>query len=183
MAIDAFSPTEVLEDWHDEFSVQLGELVDEGFQPFGDDLWKTADWYSDEQRERVETKFLKRYRYREIGIMPPLVWRDMLTSKVLDIMPKYKAAYAKLANGQDILAASDEYGKSRAVFSDFPATQIAPDNQDYASNATDNQYERIVDGDWFGKARQLYDYDDIDAMVLNELAVMFMCLASVQTPW
>lgn len=183
MAIDAFALTDVLEDWHDEFSVQLGELVDEGFQPFGDSLWETADWYSDEQRERVETKFLKRYRYREIGIMPPLVWREMLTSKVLDIMPKYKAAYAKLADGQDIFAASDEYGKSRAVFSDFPATQIAPDNQDYASNATDNQYEKIVDGDWFDKARQLYDYDDIDAMILNELAVMFSCLASVQTPW
>ena len=183
MAIESFTLTDVNEDWRDEFSVQLGELVDEGFQPFGDSLWKTADWFSDEQRERVETKFLKRYRYREIGIMPPLVWREMLTSKELDIMPKYKAAYAKLANGQNIFAASDEYGKSRAVFSDFPSTQIAPDNQDYASNATDNQYEKIVDGDWFGKARQLYDYDDIDAMILNELAVMFSCLSSVQTPW
>lgn len=183
MDIESFTLTDVNEDWHDEFSIQLGELVDEGFNPFGDDLWASADWYSDEVRERLQIKFLKRYRYHEIGIMPPLVWREMLTSKVLEIAPKYKAMYAKLAAGQDIYAVSDEYGKSRAVYSDFPATQIAPDNQDYASNATDNQYEKIVDGDWMDKARRMRDYDDVDVMFLDELAVMFSCLASVQTPW
>lgn len=181
--MQTFTLTDVSEDWHDTFTIQLGELVDEGFDPFGDGLWKTADWFSNEQRERVQTKFLKRYRYYEIGITPPLVWREMLTSKVLEIMPKYKYAYQKLADGQDPFAVSDEYGKARHVFSDFPATQIAPDNQDYASNATDNQYERIVDGDWFDKMRRLRDYNDVDVMILDELGVMFSCLETVQTPW
>lgn len=181
--IDTFTLTDVNEDWHDNFSIKLGELVDEEFDPFGDPLWKDADWFSDEQRERIQTKLLKHYRHYEIGITPPLVWRDMLTAKIIEIMPKYKLAYQKIADGQDIFAASDEYGKSRAIFSDFPATQLAPDNQDYASNATDNQYEKVLDGDWFDKVRQLNNYNDIDVMIINECEVMFSCLATTQTPW
>jgi hypothetical protein len=181
--MSAFTFTDVNEDWHDDFSIKLGELVDEEFDPFGDPLWKDADWFSDEQRERLQTKFLKHYRHYEIGITPPLVWRDMLTAKIIEIMPKYKAAYQKIANGQDIFAASDEYGKSRAIFSDFPSTQLAPDNQDYASNATDNQYEKVLDGDWFDKMQLIRDYNDIDVMIINECGVMFSCLATTQTPW
>lgn len=37
---------------------------------------------------------------------------------------------------------SDKYGKSRDVHSDFPATQLG-NNQDYADNSTDKQYEDI----------------------------------------
>lgn len=45
---------------------------------------------------------------------------------------------------------SDKYGKSREVFSDFPATQLG-DNQDYADNSTDKQYEDIGDVDTTSK--------------------------------
>lgn len=183
MTMQVFSLEDVNPDWHDTYSVKLGELVAEGFDPFGDEDWPSIDWYSSEQRARVEHKFLRRYRYYELGIMPPLVWRDMLTSKMLEIAPKYKPAYAKLAAGADVLADSDEYGKRREVFSDFPATQISPTNQDYASTANDQEYETVTDGPWMDKISQLRDYNDIDVLILDELGTLFSALATVEAPW
>lgn len=183
MSIEAFDLTDANEDWHDVFSVKLGELFDEGFEPFGDARWTGLDWYSEEQRKRVEDKFLARYRYRELGITPPLVWRDMLTSRMMEVLPKYRLLYEAQASGIPLLADQDEYGKRRDVFSDFPATQIAPDNQDYASNATDNQWEHVTIGDWLDKVRQVRTYRDIDMCILDDMEVMFSCLATVATPW
>ena len=94
-------------------------------------------------------------------------------------MPKYKLVYQALENGVDILQDSDTYGKNRNVFSDFPATQIAPQNQDYASNATDNQFETIVQGNFLEKMEKIKDYNDIDLMIINDMDSLFSCFYSV----
>lgn len=181
--MEDFSYTDLLPDWHDTYSIQLGELMAEGFDPYGSEQWADVDWYSDEQRERFQAKFALHYKYQELGVTPPLVWRDMLTAKMLEVMPKYKPIYAKLAAGADILGESDEWLKSRSVYSDFPATQIAPDNQDYASNASDNEYERVRQGSWMDSLERLRSYNDVDVMLIDECATLFSQVASVSAPW
>lgn len=181
--IESFEFETIDRDEHAIFSIELGELVDGGFDPFGDEDWGNVDWYSDDTRERWQSKFIRHFEFWEIGIMPPLKWRRFLTSRMLDIMPKWKWVYQQLADGVDIRALSDEYLKQRYVFSDFPATQIAPENQDYASTANDTEYEKIIDGNWFDFVRDLKTYDDADAAIFREIGDLFSCLGTVSAPW
>lgn len=180
---DVFELEDMDRDLHDVFSIQLGELIAGGFDPFGDDDWGNVDWYDDATRTRWQSKFLRHFEFFELGIMPPLVWRRMLTSRMLDIMPKWKFVYKQLATSVDLRAVSDEWLKQRNVFSDFPATQIAPENQDYASTANDTEYEKVIDGNWLDFARRLRSYDDVDAAIFREIGDLFSCLGTVSTAW
>lgn len=175
---DAMEP-----EYHATYSIQLCELVNAGFDPFGDERYKNADWYSDEQRERFEQKFLMRFWYREVGLVPVKLWRDKLTSLICEQMPKYKVLYAAIADGVNILADTDEYGKNRDVYSAFPATQLNTETQDYAKSANDHQFERIVVGNYIDTALKLErEYNDVDVMLLNDCEEVFSCMMSATLP-
>lgn len=183
MILEEFSASENIPEYHASYSIQLCELVNEGFKPFGDKRWKKLDWYSAEVKTRIEEKILARYWYREIGIFPAGEWRHELTRKMGEILPKYKALYAALDNGSSLLQDSDVYTKERTVYSDFPATQLNENINDYARSANDKQNETITDGSFLAKAEQIKSgYNDIDVMILDELEVCFSCLLSVTFP-
>ena len=93
-------------------------------------------------------------------------------------MPKYIPMYRKLDTSPDMLNATDEYYKSRNVFSDFPQTQLSG-NQDYATTGTDHQFLGCQYGSTYDLAERLRQYDDVDLMVVNELEPMFSCLFTV----
>lgn len=177
--ISPFEADDGFNDWHAVYSIQLGELIECGFVDFSADDWQ-FDAYSDEQHNRLVSKIVERYRYREISVLPPLRWKQAFLRKVNEVMPKYKPLYAKLEAGQDITAEYDEYGGNRAVYSDFPATLLNTENQDYASNATDSMREIIRSGDWVDKANQIKnEYNDVDVMILDELRTLFSPLLTV----
>lgn len=171
-----------LDDYHHDFhavvSITLGELIEGKWVDWDDESWHW-DYYNLDQYNRVTTKFNNHYWDREIGVLPPGNWKREVLRKFNEIMPKYKPIYAALDNGQDILQSSNNYGKERTIFSEFPATQIATQNQDYASNANDKQYENITAGDWMEKLNQLKNYDDVDKMIIDDMDTMFSCLISV----
>ena len=178
--IEPFEPCEHITDYHAVYSIQICELVNSGFDVFGDPRWPNRDWLNDAVKKRIEDKFISRYWYREIGIMPPGEWRHELTRVMGEILPKYKAAYALASEGITPFAVSDEYGKERNVYSDFPATQINAEVNDYAKNANDRQYERVTNGDFIDKMEALQTrYNDIDAALLDDLEVVFSCLITV----
>lgn len=161
-------------DWHAEQTISLGELMENGFNPYGDDDYiNEVEWYDSTQKKRFEKKFTRKYKYYELGILPPLVWRDYFTAKTLEVMPKYKIFYKAIADGANIAFSSDEYYKHRNVYSDFPATQLNPALEDYASNANDDEYERIVYNDFMEKLRNARDFNDIDALLLSEYTTLF----------
>ena len=164
-------------EFHATFSVQLCELIHDGWIDFSDDSWD-FDSYDEEQRNRLWKKFTRRFYYREIGVIPPGRWKWELLRKLDEIMPKYKPVYKALKDGQDILQKYGSYGKSRNVYSDFPQTLLGG-NQDYASNATDREHEEIYLGDWFDKMDKIKSYDDVDVLILQELETMFSCMYSV----
>lgn len=180
MVFPDYESGELQADYHAVVSVQLCELINGGWLDWNDDSWHWSA-YNDEQYKRVCKKFNDRYYFREIGILPPLQWKMELLRKFNEIMPKYIPAYKALESGSNILASENRYGKHRNVFSDFPATQLKSETQDYASNATDNQYEDIVIGDWIETLNRLKDYNDIDVMILNELDSMFSTWFTVNT--
>lgn len=165
-------------DWHATVSIQLGELIEGGLFDWENDPELMWDAYSSEQYKRVCEKFVNRYFYREIGIIPYGQWKLAYVRRMNEIMPKYKPMYAALDEGVDILSESDEWGKRRSIFSDFPATMLG-DNQDYASTGNDEQHESISRGSWFDIAKNIGYYDDVDVMVLNELEPIFSSLLTV----
>lgn len=179
----AFTLTTVNNDWHDTQTVQLGELMEHGFDPFGDEDWANAGWYTDEQRTRVEKLISKRYRYYEISITPPGKWRDMLTARALETVPKYTPFYKALDDGATITAESDEWTKNRTIYSDFPATQLNPSMQDYAANGNDYQAETVRQGDFLERLKNLRDYRTLDAQLADEFRTFFSTLATPLVEW
>lgn len=174
--IEYYEPVE-FDEYHSVFSIQLCELINDGWIDFSDSSWD-FDYYNEEQRNRFWKKFERHYYWREIGIMPPKQWKWEVLRKLDEIMPKYKPIYKMLDDGQNILQHYGEYGKSRNIFSEFPQTQLG-NNEDYASNGTDREHEEIYLGDWMEQLEKLKTYNDVDVMILNELETFFSCMFTV----
>ena len=166
-----------LPDYHAVNSIQLCELINDGWIDFSSHDWD-FDAFDSEQRDRLWMKFEKRYYFREIGLTPPGIWKYELLRKLNEIMPKYKPAYQALKDGVNIFQHYGEYGKSRNMFSEFPQTQLSA-NEDYVSNGTDREHEEIYLGDWMEQIAKLKTYDDIDVCILKELETFFSCMFTV----
>lgn len=179
-----WDPIDPYEWWtHDEYynnvTVTLGELRDNGFIDWDDPSWEW-DYYSREQYERVTKKIDRRFWFREIGILPPGAWKLRFIGLMNELAPKYANLYRAVEDGIDPFQTGNDYGKSRKIFSDFPASQLGGDNQDYASTGTDYEYEDVHQGDITEQLKKYYDnYDDPDMLLLNELDVLFSSLYSV----
>ena len=173
-------PAPSVQDAYPTMSVTLGELVEGGYVDPSKPDWRW-DAYNDEQYERVWHKIIQHYYTREIGVLPPRNWQREFIRKMNEIMPKYKPVYKMLDEGANIFTVSDSYAKTRMVNSDFPATQLKSDTQDYASTATDNQSENVTQGDWMQKMGDLKDYNDVDLAIVNDMNTMFTSLYTSAT--
>ena len=167
---------------HTSQAITLGELLTGGGVDWTQPEWSWRDdAYNDAQYARCCHKIENRYYDRELGVMPPSRWRRHLTRLISEFMPVLKPLY-DLADGNPgmFLADADTWHKMRTVFSDFPATQLQP-SQDYASNATDTQYETIVNGNYIDKIKAIRqgDYVDIDVLLLEHLEECFSPLWTV----
>ncbi len=181
--INHYQPCESYDDFHGVMTYTFGELLD---VPGGVD-WNNAAWswrdiaYDDAQYVRCCKKIENRFYDRELGVMPPSKWRRHFLRLIQEIMPTLRPLYALVSNNPDIiLSDSDIWHKMRTVYSDFPATQLT-ENQDYASNATDNQYETIANGDFMDKINRIRngDYVDIDVILLEHLETCFSPLWTI----
>lgn len=159
-------------DWHAVTSIQLGELIEGGAFDWENDKSLLWDYYNEDQYKRVCQKFVNHFFYREIGIIPFGQWRLAYVRRLNEIMPKYKYIYKALDDGIDYLQDYSEYGKERNVFSNFPATQLG-DNQDYADNGTDREYEHIRQSNFFDILEKISKISDVDVLILNECETLF----------
>lgn len=180
--IPAYEPNEPHDDFHAVTTITLGELLTEGGIDWTQSQWSWRDdAYNNAQYARCCRKIENRYYDRELGVMPPSRWRRHLMRLISEFMPVLKPLY-DLADGNPgmFLADTDTWHKMRTVFSDFPATQLQP-NQDYASNATDTQYETIINGNLIDKVKAIRqgDYVDIDVLLLEHLEECFSPLWTV----
>lgn len=165
-------------DRYDPVSITLGEWHEMGFyDPYTEDedgnMAISDEWewnYLDEaQYKRVCDKFLNEFYYREIGIFPPFRWRMTYLQAFNVAMAKYKPVYERIENGINPLQESDEYRKSRDIFSDFPATMLSG-NSDYASTGNDREEETLREGNFADSiANYLEKYHDVDIMLIEEV--------------
>lgn len=181
--INHYQPCEPRDDFHGVMTYTFGELLD---VPGGVD-WATATWswrdvaYDGTQYTRCCKKIENRFYDRELGVLPVSRWKRHFLRLITEIMPTLKPLYAAVdGNSGIMLSDMDTWHKMRTVFSDFPATQLA-ENQDYASNATDTQYETIANGDFMDKVNRIRngDYVDIDVLLLEHLETCFSPLWTV----
>ena len=165
-------------EWHTLYTVKLGSLVEDGvFDWTRPELdWKDAA-YSDDQYERVCAYFIERFRYDEISILPVKEWMLSLRRRlVYELMPKYRPLYDRLSGGVNPFQESDEYHKKRSITSGYPET-ILSGNADYVTDGTDVEYETIREGNIAEMAVNYAGmYRDVDNLLLNELACMFVDL-------
>lgn len=181
-AMPAYEPSEPRDEYHQVMSITLGELLVPGGIDWASDEWSWRDdAYDDAQYARCCRKIENRYYDREIGVLPAGRWRRHFLRLISEFMPVLKPLY-QLADGSPgmFLSDVDTWHKMRAVYSDFPATQLQTD-QDYASNATDTQYETIVNGNYIDKIKAIRqnDYVDIDVLLLEHLEECFSPLWTV----
>lgn len=180
--IPPYEPHETVDDYHAVVTITFGELL-----TFGGVDWTQPQWswrddaYNDAQYDRCCKKIENRYYDRELGVMPPGRWRRHFLRLISEIMPVLKPLY-ELTDGNPgiFMSDTDTWHKMRTVFSDFPATQLQ-ESQDYASNATDTQYETITNGDFMSKVKSIRqgDYVDIDVLLLEHLNACFSPLWTV----
>jgi hypothetical protein len=182
--IEPFVPGEYTEfdrKYWSALSITLGELMDA--EVVTQEWFVTFDAFSAEQAEMLWNKFVGRFQFREIGILPPGRWKLRVIAKLNEIMPKYKPLYQAIADGITTITDGDEWHKSRDVFSSFPQTALGGANEDYASTGTDREYETVRNYGLLDVGERIGTYNDVDAMILNELEPLFMVIRSTSIPW
>lgn len=165
-------------EWHAVYTIQLGELVQSGvFDWSRPELeWKEAA-YDEAQYERVCAYFIKRFYFREVSLLPLFEWFNLLQNKlVYELMPKYRPLYKRLEDGFNPLGIEDEYYKRRTIDSAYPETLLSG-NADYISEGTDEEWERIKEGETVERFNAyVLEFQSIDQALLNELDDMFCCM-------
>lgn len=162
-------------------SITVGELMDADV--ITEEWFVTFDKYDDAQASRLWQKFVGRFQFREIGILPPRRWMLRCIAKLNEVMPKYKPLYEAIDNGATTLTDYDEWHKRRDVYSSFPQTALGGANEDYASSGTDQEYETVRDYGLLDVSERMDTYNDVDVMVLNDLEILFMSVRSTSIPW
>lgn len=165
-------------DYHAVASIKLCELADAGFFDLTRKDWDFNPKYSEEQHAILCEKITQHYWFREISLIPPGIWKREFLRKMNEIMPKYIPWY-KVLDDEIQFGTESEYYKSRNIFSDFPQTSLAGDNQDYASTGNDVEYEKIKQVDPLELADKIERYQDVDAAIINEIETLFSCLLTV----
>lgn len=167
-------------DFHAVVTIQLCELIDAGFCDGKLTGWEWPK-YDDEQDARLRSKLVNHYYYREIGLVPPGRWKREFIRKMCEIMPKYIPFYKLLDENPELFGGDSDWYKGRDIYSDFPQTQLSGNNGDYASSGNDREYQRIHQDNIFDTAERLKSYDDVDLMIVNDMASLFSCLFTVNT--
>lgn len=170
--IDELPEYELLEQFNAVDTLTLGELIEGKFFDLSREDWQ-YDYYSIEQRDRLNSKIVAHYYYREISTTTLKHWKMEFLRTMNEIMPKYKLVYEMVESGLSPIQIEDRYTKYRNIYSDFPQTMLSGINQDYASNGHDYEGETIVNGSVSMLQDFVNGYKDVDALIIDELESLF----------
>ena len=196
LPMNQYEPPTNWNDYHSLYTIQVCELYDNGF--FDGFVEHSDDWdfpiYTEEQDKRLRQLILDYFFYREIGIIPPGIWKRKFLSRMRSLSPTYLMMYKIVDDAQEDLlqaagtihevAKTDNSYKGRSIFSEFPETMLSA-NSDYASNGSDTEDERIIDKDIVRTLREDYmkrlqqleeEHANVDKFILNKLESLFSSL-------
>ena len=97
-----------------------------------------------------------------------------------EAMDRLRPAYEKLDNA-NLMQLSDTFSKGRSVGSAFPATQLKPTTQDYASDASDSESESVTEGNFFQQSELLKEYIGLDQRLVDYVDPLFSSLFTVNS--
>ena len=166
-------------DFHSVVTISLGELLHEGVIVWDEPemMW---DYYDKEQFWRVTKAVEERYWDRELGILPVRAWMRRFVGRMNEMMDRLRPAYEKVKSA-NLMQVSDDFFKGRTVGSAFPATQLKPSTQDYASDAADAENERVIEGNYFQQTELLKEYTGLDQQLVDYLDPLFSSLFTVNS--
>lgn len=165
-------------DYYNAVTITWGELRDGGYINW-DEPEFSWDYYSEDQRTRLQKLIDGRFWLREISIIPPEAWRISFIQTINEAMANAKFMYQAIDESHGVLTESDEYHKSRGIDSDFPATLLNGSSGDYASNGRDYEYETIRDINMPAIMERLQTFRHPDLYVLDKLETCFSSLVSI----
>ena len=159
------------------YSITLNELMDA--ELVNPQTWE-FEW-PDERKERILTKFVMRFAYREIGVLPPNRWEHETKRKMVEVMAKYEPIYQAIESGQSIVDTDGYIERHKEVFSEFPQSMLDGRNADYANAGKSYQTERVGKGSLLDQLATMEEtnYKDVDSKFLDELDTCFSCLLTV----
>lgn len=169
------------EDFHASMTITLGQLVRGGVIVWGEPT-TTWNYYDIQQYWRIIDKIQSHYWDREIGLTPPKRWLRELIRGLNEISPYCNVMYEALDRNHDVLDGGVDYGKNRTVHSDFPATQLSPKNEDYASDANDNQFENRKRLNIMQALEMAKSYEDVDKYIIDYVERFFTALIYPTVP-
>lgn len=182
-----YEPVANTDDWFAVYTIQLGELIENGLFDWSrpELTWEEAA-YDPQQYARVCEYFKQRFYWREISIIPYLEWAQMLQRKLtFELMPKFKPLYERVAQGINPLSNENDYYKERKISSAYPETLLSG-NSDYITDGTDEENERIKEGPLVSIYNDFVDnFRGVDQALLDELDSMFISMYSLNlnTGW
>lgn len=168
-------------DFHAVTTIQICELAEAGWFDLTDESWDFGPKYSEKQHAELCQRITNHFWWREICATPPGIWKQMFINRMNEIMPKYMQLYAMLdpeSESYQPAGQEGEYYKSRNIFSDFPATRLAG-NEDYGSSGNDTEYQRIKQMDALELVDKLNSYKDVNALICEDISDLFSALHSV----
>lgn len=161
-------------DYHANNTIQLCELLDAGFE-------LAADYnLTDDNLKRLVEQAKRRYYYREI-CGSPWEFRQNFNSILAEQYGKYKPLYELLDKDKlDIRDGTHHEFKSRTIHSDYPASQIQTDGQDYATSADDHEDKNLdtlgILDSYERYAELIEKYNGLDNKILDSLSSCFSML-------
>lgn len=185
--IPPYEPVDGPKEWYAVYTIQLGELIENGLFDWSNDNldWSSAA-YDETQYQRVCEYFNQRFYYREISIIPYLEWITYLKRKIVfELMPKYKPLYERMAEGMNPLSNENEYYKNRTIESAYPETLLSG-NSDYITDGKDEEFQRIKEGNLVDAYVNYTErFKAVDEAMLDELESLFISMYSLNmnTGW
>ena len=149
-------------DYHSVISIQLCELQNDGFFDLTRPDWDFGPKFSPEQHAQLCRKITEHYWYREIGIVPPGIWKHEFLRFMNEIMPKYMPWYKMVYERAGQLGHSYDYitgaGTRNATGN---STESTHGNSTENSNKTisENSHEletRDLKNDEYSKGRAIF---------------------------
>lgn len=159
-------------EFHADDTISLGELVTSNVFDFSLSELDWSDYaYSDEQYHRICGLFVDRYWTSEVSMLPLLDWFRALKARFILASQKYNDLYdIQASGGWNPAVAEDVWEKNRRIGSDFPASQISPRNQDYATDADDFESEKVRTNNPLEHIDEISRFESIDSMFLEYVA-------------
>jgi uncharacterized membrane protein len=161
------------------YTISIQEMIDLGIPVFSSEIELIAsnhfdDNFTESKWEKFKTRFIQKYKYREIGFEIVELFYDYFIDTFEDNIDKFKALWSVVID--DILSNNINNLKTEIINADLPFSPLQ-DVEDYASNKSTNilKSSGIINSSQMEQLMKYNkNYQDIDNQFLMLFNDLFM---------